>query len=411
MLKTAIIGVTGYGKEHLRLLLHGYSKGLMKPEAAVVVNPNEAADQVEQLVAAGCPIFDSVEDMWAGTNGSIDLCMIPSPIGTHYPFARMALENGAHVFVEKPVCGTIQEVNELVSMAESRNLQLVVGYQNLYSEKIHRLKRRILDGDIGKLTLLKGWGSWPRPQSYYQRNDWAGRLKVGDAWVLDSPVNNAMAHFLAILLYLGGASEDSLLEPVSLEGELYRIQNIESFDTASFRLLGGPGKPDLYYAVSHSGDHAGGPFLRIEGESGWIEWNHCGTIRVQSPKGTETEPCLSLDQVREFMIESVCRRVRGESTKVVTARDVAVHTRIVNALHDAGPIIELPEEQVARRYREQDTFRFLPGLADDLEAGFTGEALLSECHPSRYPGITSRLSLEGYEAYAGGFPADTVHAS
>ena len=51
---------------------------------------------------------------------------------------------------------------------------------------------------------------WPRDLAYYRRNTWAGRLRDPDTggWVLDSPANNAMAHFLHNLLYLAGERPD-----------------------------------------------------------------------------------------------------------------------------------------------------------------------------------------------------------
>ncbi|HKJ90271.1 MAG TPA: Gfo/Idh/MocA family oxidoreductase, partial [Oceanipulchritudo sp.] len=94
MLKTAIIGITGYGKEHLRLLLHGYERHLMQPVAAVCVNPGEAERELASLEKTGCRIYSSVAKLWERESGEIDLCMIPSPIGTHYTFARQAVEHG-----------------------------------------------------------------------------------------------------------------------------------------------------------------------------------------------------------------------------------------------------------------------------------------------------------------------------
>ena len=57
---------------------------------------------------------------------------------------------------------------------------------------------------------------WPRGASYYARNNWAGRLRVGSAWVLDSPVNNAFAHFLMLALFWAGDTPTAASPPESL---------------------------------------------------------------------------------------------------------------------------------------------------------------------------------------------------
>lgn len=409
MLNTAIIGITGYGREHMRLLMHGHERGLMRPCAAVVINPEEAGEALDRLAALDCRIYDSVEKMWEQESGEIDLCMIPSSISTHYPFSRMALEHGSHVFVEKPVCGTVQEVREIVELADERELQVCVGFQDLYSVQTLEVKRRLLAGEFGKPLHLRGWGSWPRPLAYFSRNAWAGRLKNDNGWILDSPVNNAMAHFLMVLLYWGGASEETFATPTLLEGELYRAQSIPSFDTATFRLQTEEG-PDLAYAVTHSGEKPVQPFLQVECENGLIEWTHCDRIRFQTPDGVSEETCVHIDPLRERMIEEVCRHVNGEPAQVCLARHASLHTRIVNALHDACPIHTFPEESLRSRERNGDAFHFVPGLVDELEQAFRQGKLLSEIRGPAQP-AQAPFALQTYSGFSGSPPLSTAQVS
>jgi predicted dehydrogenase len=404
MLKTAIIGITGYGTEHLRLLLHGYQKGLMQPCAAVVINPDECETSILKLQQLGCRIYDSVEAMWAEENGSIDLCMIPSPISTHYPFARMALEHGSHVLLEKPVCGTIHEAEELIQYAEKVGKEICIGFQDLYSPQIIELKRRLVAGDFGRITSLKGWGSWPRPGSYYKRNNWAGRLKNGVGWVLDSPVNNAMAHFLFLMLYWAGSELKSFAQPTSMLADLFRAQEIPSFDTASMRLATADG-PEIFYAVSHSGERTVQPMLRVEGEKGWFEWTHCGHVRIYLPDADETWPCVDIVRIRNLMIEHVCEWVNRREGHVVLARDAVLHTRIVSALHEANPIVNFPKDRIRYKPVEGDKFIYVDGLVDLLETAFRKGQLLSELSPDLGNGVPEPFELADYHAFTGGLAA------
>jgi predicted dehydrogenase len=400
VLKTAIIGISGYGAEHLRLLLHGQKKGLMQPCAAVVINPGEVVERVELLESFGCRIYGSVEEMWSNESGAIDLCMIPTSIGTHFPFARMALENGSHVFLEKPVCGTLQEAQTLAAVAIEHGREVCVGFQDLYGGDVRGIKRRILGGDIGRIIRVKGWGSWPRATSYYERNSWAGQLHVNGSWVLDSPVNNAMAHFLMILLYWSGLTEDAFGVPESLKADLFRAQNIPSFDTASLK-VGLRDGPDVLYGVTHSAEENIQVFLLIEGEKGRIEWEHFNEIRITTDSGTEIIPCEDLGSLREGMIEQVCLWVTKRSGKVVGLEDALLHTKLVNALHDGFPIRDFPADRIQRRAIQDQTFRFVPGLLEDLRTAHESDQLLSELSPEIYGPAPKPFPLENYTAFKG----------
>jgi len=84
------------------------------------------------------------------------------------------------------------------------------------------LKRDLLDGRYGRPLRLATLCAWPRDRAYYRRNSWAGRLRDGDsgAWVLDSPANNAMAHFLHNALFLLGPAMTHSALPAAVTAEL-----------------------------------------------------------------------------------------------------------------------------------------------------------------------------------------------
>jgi len=73
---------------------------------------------------------------------------------------------------------------------------------------------------------------WPRADSYYQRNSWAGKLQVNGTLVMDSPYNNALAHMLNLICFFAGSREQTSARIEFLEAELYRCRPIQSPDTA-----------------------------------------------------------------------------------------------------------------------------------------------------------------------------------
>ncbi len=94
-----------------------------------------------------------------------------------------------------------------------------------------------MEGVFGRAVRLKTITLWPRTHSHYARSRWAGRIKDDHgSWVLDSPVNNATAHYLHNMLYLLGKTTNSSARPASVEAELYRANNIENYDTGALRI-------------------------------------------------------------------------------------------------------------------------------------------------------------------------------
>lgn len=372
----------------------------MQPCAAVVINPEEVPEKLRLLKQTGCRIYASVESMWAEERGSIDLCMIPTSIGTHYKFAKMALESGSHVFLEKPVCGTIQEATALAELSEKLGLEICVGFQDLYCQDVREIKRRLLEGSIGKIKRIHGWGSWPRATAYYERNSWAGQLKDNGSWVLDSPVNNAMAHFLMLLLFWSGQSQNGFGHVQSIKADLHRAQNIQSFDTASM-VLGLDNDLEVFYGVTHSGEENLQVFLTIEGEDGSIEWEHFNEIRINTPSGTEIMGFGDINSLREGMIEQVCRWIEDREGEVVRVAEASLLTRIVNGLHQGFPIREFSSDQVSLRAHQDQVFHFVRGLQDDLRKACEKGALLSELRPEQYGPAPKPFPLGDYSVFSG----------
>jgi hypothetical protein len=109
--------------------------------------------------------------------------------------------------------------------------------------------------------------------AYYRRNTWSGRLRDRDSgeWVLDSPANNAMAHFLHNALFLLGSTMAHSAMPAAVTAELARAYPIESADTAACRVLTESGCEVLFLA-SHVTQRTIEPRFRIECEAGVIQY-------------------------------------------------------------------------------------------------------------------------------------------
>lgn len=81
----------------------------------------------------------------------IDAVAVITPVWTHFEFAKMALENGKHVFVEKPFTSTSSEASQLIDLAAARKLQIMVDHTFLFTGAVRKIRQMIDQGVLGKL--------------------------------------------------------------------------------------------------------------------------------------------------------------------------------------------------------------------------------------------------------------------
>jgi predicted dehydrogenase len=81
----------------------------------------------------------------------IDAVAVITPVATHYPLVKEALENGKHVFVEKPFTDSIAHAEELVELAEKKHLKIMVDHTFLFTGAVKKTKELIDKGALGKI--------------------------------------------------------------------------------------------------------------------------------------------------------------------------------------------------------------------------------------------------------------------
>ncbi len=81
----------------------------------------------------------------------IDAVAIITPVWTHFELAKAALENGKHVFVEKPFTSTSQQAEELIELAERKNLRIMVDHTFLFSGAVRKIRDLVDNGTLGPL--------------------------------------------------------------------------------------------------------------------------------------------------------------------------------------------------------------------------------------------------------------------
>jgi predicted dehydrogenase len=81
----------------------------------------------------------------------IEAVAIATPVHTHYDLALAALKAGKHVFVEKPLAPTSDQVRRLIDEADRRNLTLMVDHTFLYTPAVKKVRELLLEGALGEI--------------------------------------------------------------------------------------------------------------------------------------------------------------------------------------------------------------------------------------------------------------------
>jgi predicted dehydrogenase len=81
----------------------------------------------------------------------IDAVAVVTPVWTHFELAKAALEHGKHVFVEKPFTSTSQQAEQLIELAERKNLRIMVDHTFLFGGAVRKIRELVDKGTLGSL--------------------------------------------------------------------------------------------------------------------------------------------------------------------------------------------------------------------------------------------------------------------
>ncbi|MBC2603815.1 Gfo/Idh/MocA family protein [Puniceicoccus vermicola] len=362
--QAALIGISGYGRTHLRTLEALQTEGVLQIAAATVVNRSEEEESCQRLESQGCRIYPDYEMMLREEKGRIDLCCIPTGIAWHRPMTLAALEAGCHVLVEKPAAGTVDEIDEMIEAQKAAGKMVFVGFQDFYLDTVIEIKKKILAGRIGEVKSIRSIGSWPRPKSYYTRNNWAGKIRSNGHLVYDSPANNAFAHYLIATLNFAGEKMSSIASAKEVEAELYRLPGIETFDTISARVVTENGI-EIDYAVTHKGIRTIEPTLDILGTEGRIRWNFDKKFTIFPDE--EEIISIGADFSRESMFRKVIESIHTGTHQGCSLEMAREHTKLIQTIHQKFTISEFPADLVRQGELAGEAFPHVEGIEEALE--------------------------------------------
>ncbi len=141
--RTAVVGVGAIGARHARLLAR-------QEGVSVVAAADLDADRLEQLADTGARGYERWEDMLAVEQ--IDALVVSTPPMFHAAPAIVALENGIHVFMEKPIARSIEDAKALVDAASRSGAVCSMGYQWRAIEFLDEVRAELSSQQVGLLA-------------------------------------------------------------------------------------------------------------------------------------------------------------------------------------------------------------------------------------------------------------------
>jgi predicted dehydrogenase len=140
-------GVIGYGYWGPNVV-----RNLTSMEGSQVLAVAEKSPAARKRVQKAYPGIKVTHDASEVTSSAeIDAVAIVTPVWTHYELAKAALENGKHVFVEKPFTFKAGEAEALINLAERKNLKIMVDHTFLFTGAVKKIRQLIDAGALGNL--------------------------------------------------------------------------------------------------------------------------------------------------------------------------------------------------------------------------------------------------------------------
>ena len=148
-------------------------------------------------------------------DGTTDAVVIATRHNSHAGFVLKALKKQKHVFVEKPLCLTLDELNKIESTYSSLNI-LMVGFNRRFAPQVQKMKM-LLDNISGPKTMIMTINAGKIPNDH-----WTQDLEVGGGRIIGEA-----CHFIDLLRFLVGKTITN-----------YQIQFMDSStkDTANIQL-------------------------------------------------------------------------------------------------------------------------------------------------------------------------------
>lgn len=143
-MKVAVIGVGYWGPNLIRNFL-----SLDEVENVIACDHDESQLNKIGRKFPGIETTSNYDDIINRTD--IEIVAIATPVSTHFEIAKRALLAGKHCWIEKPMTASVAQAEELIELAEQKNLKIFVDHTFIYTGAVRKMKEIITSGRLGEI--------------------------------------------------------------------------------------------------------------------------------------------------------------------------------------------------------------------------------------------------------------------
>jgi predicted dehydrogenase len=185
MLGFAIVGCGMIARFHARALAEIPGVKLL----ALVSRRESNARAVAETVGHTCDIYSELGPVL--NRRDVNVVIVTTPSGAHLEPAIAATETGKHVVVEKPLEITLDRCDRIIQNCDRHGVKLCTIFPSRFGDANQALKRAVVSGRFGRLTLGETTCKWWRPQSYYDEGGWKGTKALdGGGALMNQAIHN-----------------------------------------------------------------------------------------------------------------------------------------------------------------------------------------------------------------------------
>src|SRR5438477_13195177 len=151
--RVAVIGRTGRGNYG-----HGLDvvwREIANAQIVAVADANEAGRAAAQKRLGAKNAYADYRQMLQKERPQI-VSVACRHLDQHRDMVIACAEAGASIFLEKPICRTLQEADEMIAACEKHHVKLAIAHQTRHSPRLQRVKDLIAEGRIGDLIEMRG---------------------------------------------------------------------------------------------------------------------------------------------------------------------------------------------------------------------------------------------------------------
>lgn len=145
-MKIGVIGLGYWGPNLVRNFLS--NKSITK-----VVGCDKCEERLKSIKSK-FPAMETTTNYKDLLEGDIDAIAIALPVDMHYKFAKEALNAGKHIWVEKPFTSKVSQAEELIKIAEAKNLKIFIDHTFLYTGAVKKIKELVVSGELGEIIYF-----------------------------------------------------------------------------------------------------------------------------------------------------------------------------------------------------------------------------------------------------------------